>query len=215
MYICCVVRQFMILRQIGGERFINHYLWVYGPVHVARWADSGPRAVSWIALLYRLGCVQAVLWEGLGLFGRCEMFLWRFVGIWSSHVRLSKYIPTISSNQLNLAYKGKHLLLTQRQSWPRLLIVFTVVLISVSLPQKPRNFNINLNIDSLHFIIELQDVIKSFCAVIVNKSHGPDNVCGCLAKSCAHELSPVFLCIFKRSLQKHHLLKVWKDMVCS
>lgn len=38
--------------------------------------------------------------------------------------------------------------------------------------------------DNQHFFISLKEVEKSFCSLKPNKSHGPDNICGRLLKSC-------------------------------
>ncbi len=46
--------------------------------------------------------------------------------------------------------------------------------------------------DNQHFDIDQNDVEKAFLSMRVNKSCGPDNICGRLLKACAKELSPVF-----------------------
>ncbi len=67
--------------------------------------------------------------------------------------------------------------------------------------------------DNQHFSIKHEDVEKAFYCTKVNKSHGPDNICGRLLKTCAKELSPVFHNIFNRSLEAHHVPRIWKDAV--
>ena len=64
-----------------------------------------------------------------------------------------------------------------------------------------------------HFNITCRDVENVFHKTKVNKSHGPDNICGRLIKSCTKELSPIFHHIFNKSLQTQHVPKVWKDAV--
>lgn len=67
--------------------------------------------------------------------------------------------------------------------------------------------------DNQHFSVEQKDVEKAFYCTKVNKSHGPDNICGRLLKTCANELSPVFHHIFNRSLEAQHVPRIWKDAV--
>lgn len=67
--------------------------------------------------------------------------------------------------------------------------------------------------DDRHFNIDLQDVVKAFNSVHVNKSPGPDNICGRLLKSCSKALSPVFHGLYNKSLQKQHVPNLWKDAV--
>ncbi len=67
--------------------------------------------------------------------------------------------------------------------------------------------------DNQHFCINQRDVEKAFLSVKVNKSSGPDNICGRVLKFCAKELSPVFHCIFNMSLSVQHVPSVWKDAV--
>ncbi len=67
--------------------------------------------------------------------------------------------------------------------------------------------------DDLHFSIPLKDAEKAFSSVKVNKTHGPDNICGRLLKSCPKEPSPVFHQIFNMSLQKQQVPKLWKDAI--
>ncbi len=67
--------------------------------------------------------------------------------------------------------------------------------------------------DDQHLNIDLRDVEKAFLSVKVNKSHGPDDICGRLLKSCARELSPIFQFIFNKSLQLQHVPAIWKDTV--
>ena len=47
----------------------------------------------------------------------------------------------------------------------------------------------------------------------MNKSHGPDKICGRLLKSCAVQLSHVFNYIFNMSLKEQHVPEIWKDAV--
>ncbi len=58
---------------------------------------------------------------------------------------------------------------------------------------------------------------KAFLSVKVNKSCGPDNICGRVLKFFAKELriqnNPVFHCIFNMSLRVQHVPSVWKDAV--
>lgn len=65
--------------------------------------------------------------------------------------------------------------------------------------------------DSQHFCINQRDVERAFLSVKVNKSCGPDNICGRVLKFCAKELSPVFHHIFNMSLRVQHVPSVWKD----
>ena len=52
--------------------------------------------------------------------------------------------------------------------------------------------------DNQHLLVSQEDVEKAFLRTKVNKSCGPDNICGRLLKNCAKELSPVFHKIFNR-----------------
>lgn len=67
--------------------------------------------------------------------------------------------------------------------------------------------------DSQHFCINQRDVERAFLSVKVNKSCGPDNICGRVLSFCANELSPVFHYIFNMSLRVQHVPSVWKDAV--
>ena len=64
-----------------------------------------------------------------------------------------------------------------------------------------------------HFQLSQNNILKVFNSTKVNKSTGPDNICGQLLKSCAKELSSIFHYIFNTSLQTQHVPKVWKDAV--
>ena len=67
--------------------------------------------------------------------------------------------------------------------------------------------------DNQHFSVKQEDGEKAFYCTKVNKSHGPDNICGRLLKTCARELSPVFHKIFNRSLEAQQVPRIWKDAV--
>ncbi len=67
--------------------------------------------------------------------------------------------------------------------------------------------------DNQHFCINQRDVEKDFLSVKVNKSCGPDNICGRVLKFCAKELRSVFHCILNMSLRVQHVPSVWKDAV--
>ena len=67
--------------------------------------------------------------------------------------------------------------------------------------------------DNQHFSVEQKDVEEAFYCTKANKSHGPDNICGHLLKTCAEQLSPVFQNIFNRSLEEQHVPRIWKDAV--
>ena len=68
-------------------------------------------------------------------------------------------------------------------------------------------------VDTQHFKIEQKEVEKAFLKIKVNKSHGPDKICGRLLKSCAVQLSHVFNSIFNLSLKEQHVPEIWKDAV--
>ena len=55
--------------------------------------------------------------------------------------------------------------------------------------------------------------MKAFTCIKANKSQGPDDICGCLLKTCSNELAPIFHHIFNKSLQTQHVPKCWKDAV--
>ena len=63
-------------------------------------------------------------------------------------------------------------------------------------------------VDTQHFKIEQEEVEKAFLKIKVNKSHGPDKICGRLLKSCAVHLSHVFNYILNMSLKEQHLPEI-------
>lgn len=67
--------------------------------------------------------------------------------------------------------------------------------------------------DDQHFSVKQEDVEKAFFCGKINKSQGPDNICGWLLKTCARELSPVFHKIFNRSLVMQQVPQIWKNVV--
>ena len=67
--------------------------------------------------------------------------------------------------------------------------------------------------DKQHFQLSQNYILNVFQSTKVNKSTGPDNICGQLLKSCAIEMSSIFHYIFNKSLQTQHVPKVWKDSV--
>jgi hypothetical protein len=69
-------------------------------------------------------------------------------------------------------------------------------------------------VDTQHFKIEQKEVEKALLKIKVNKSHGPDKICGRLLKSCAVQLSHVFNYIFNMSLKAQHVPEIWKDARC-
>jgi len=99
---------------------------------------------------------------------------------------------------------------TQIPSLPMPSIAFIFVLIPFTYETQDLNHKL---VDKQHFDIEQKDVERAFLSINVRKSHGrkshgPDNICGRLLKTCAKELSPVFRNIFNKSLQAQHVPKV-------
>lgn len=67
--------------------------------------------------------------------------------------------------------------------------------------------------DNQHLNITCKDVENVFRRTKINTSHGPDNICGRVIKTCARDLSQIFQYIFNKSLQTQHVPKIWKDAV--
>jgi len=67
--------------------------------------------------------------------------------------------------------------------------------------------------DKHHLILDQGAVENSFFSQKLNKSPGPDNICGKLLKYCAGQLSSIFHDIFNMSLYLQHVPKLWKQAV--
>ena len=67
--------------------------------------------------------------------------------------------------------------------------------------------------DDCHIVLEQAAVEKMFLTTKVNKSPGPDHICGRILKHCAKQLTSIFSDIFNWSLRVQKVPNLWKKSI--
>ena len=92
------------------------------------------------------------------------------------------------------------------------LLMFFIIVLTQWISNTTQELE-DMLVDTQHFKIEQKEVEKAFLKIKVNKSHGPDKICGRLLKSCAVQLSHVFNYIFNMSLKEQHVPEILKGAI--
>jgi energy-converting hydrogenase Eha subunit H len=89
----------------------------------------------------------------------------------------------------------------------QMLLMFFIIVLTQWISNTTQELE-DMLVDTQHFKIEQKEVENAFLKIKVNKSHGPDKICGRLLKSCAVHLSHVFNYILNMSLKEQHLPEI-------